>query len=123
MPEPAKEALAADCVYHAALAHLGMVHARLGVAPGDPLCTVLPLFPSAAGETVEKQAVVETIEQLGLLCGEALVDAAGAAGSGATRCASPAHSGLVVSASRSTRSVPLGTGAATRCCATWATRT
>jgi hypothetical protein len=71
------EVLAADCVYHAAQSHLQVVHTRLGIAVGDPLCAAVPLFPSAAGETVEKRAVVETVEQIGLLCGMALLDSAG----------------------------------------------
>ena len=67
----------ADCAYHVAHKHLQLVHARLGITVGDPLCETLPLFPSCDGETVTKAAVVATIEQIAVRCGEALVDASG----------------------------------------------
>ena len=66
-----------DCVYHAAAAHLAIVHAVLGIASGDPLAQALPLFPDAGGDTVSKAAVVGTIEFIAARLDEPLLDAQG----------------------------------------------
>lgn len=66
-----------DCVFHAAAAHLEIVHASLGIEPTDPLSQVLPLFPDEAGDTVTKAAMVGTIEQIAVRLGLPLLDVLG----------------------------------------------
>ena len=116
-----------DCVYHAAAAHLAIVHAVLGIASGDPLAQALLLFPDSGGDTVSKAAVVGTIEFIAARLDEPLSTPKGCAVLVATRCGSLVHSGLAFWASASSTSRPSGDGPATpwsgtsasRMCPTW----
>jgi len=52
------------CPYHVSLAHDESMRQYFGLGPGDAWPDSLPLFPTAEGSTVFKEAVVLTIEEI-----------------------------------------------------------